>query len=515
MISVISCSIDPWKTAYIRAHYAKLLADHKHEIIVIHDAKSLCEGYNRGFAQSSGDIIIFSHDDIEILSDDFAPRLLAHMAKFDVLGVVGTTKLCGATWGDAGQPYIHGFVLHPAWGSFQFELFGPPSSRVQAIDGLFMVARRNVVQAIAFDEKIFDGFHLYDLDFSYRAFLAGFKIAVPWDILIYHSSKGSYDPVWKRYAEKFFAKHGNNFPKNERLQTSHYSVKIDDCDQAKILHYAIANSSSGARELDDWSGGSAPEPLSPRWQLALLELPRCAPQTAWLGHLPFLQLLFHLMRPKHYVELGVDLGGSLLAACEASKRENLGTYCLGIGAWQGPSHRIKCDVSRAFEGLSHVMEKNYGDAALRQARFDEAASLCEDGSIDVLFMNEPRSYGALKQDFESWLPKLSKRAVLLIHGTRMFIEEVGNWRLFVELQQGRWNFEFSDWFGLGVVLIGSEPDEGVRALMEYVARSSGNAMALRQACETAAKTMPDRLGAEFEAGRWQPLSGMDKLVLRW
>jgi hypothetical protein len=84
----------------------------------------------------------------------------------------------------------------------------------------------------------------------------------------------------------------------------------------------------------------------------------------------------------------------------------------------------------------------------------------------------------------------------------MFIEEVGNWRLFVELQQGRWNFEFSEWFGLGVVLIGSEPDEGVRTLMEYVAQSSGHAMALRQACETAATTMPDRLGAEFQAGRW-------------
>ena len=515
MISVISCSIDPWKTAYIRAHYAKLLADHKHEIIVIHDAKSLCEGYNRGFAQSSGDIIIFSHDDIEILSDDFAPRLLAHMAKFDVLGVAGTSKLCGATWGDAGQPFNHGCVLHPAWGGFTFDLFGPPSSRIQAIDGLFMVARREVVKAVAFDEIVFDGFHLYDLDFSYRAFLAGFKIAVPWDIFIYHASRGSFDPVWERYSKRFFAKHGNSFPKNDQPSHSHYFVKTDTIEQAKALHQRIATSSSAMRGLDDWSADSSAEPLNPRWQSALQELPRCVVQTPWLGHLPFLQLLFHLVRPKHYVELGVDLGGSLLAACEASKRENLGTYCLGIGTWQGPFHRIKYDVSRAVEALSHVMEQNYGKAALRQARFDEAASLCEDGSIDLLFMNEPRSYGALKQDFESWLPKLSKRAVLLIHGTRMFVEEVGNWRLFVELQQGRWNFEFSDWFGLGVVMIGSEPDEGMRSLMEYVARSSGNAMALRQACATAATTMPDRLGAEFQAGRWQPLPGMDKLVTRW
>jgi hypothetical protein len=36
------------------------------EIIGIHDARSLADGYNRGIAQSRGEHIILSHDDIEI-----------------------------------------------------------------------------------------------------------------------------------------------------------------------------------------------------------------------------------------------------------------------------------------------------------------------------------------------------------------------------------------------------------------------------------------------------------------
>ena len=63
------------------------------ELIQISDARSLCEGYNHGFAKTRGDIIIFCHDDIEIISPDFPARLLAHLRTHDVVGVAGTTQL--------------------------------------------------------------------------------------------------------------------------------------------------------------------------------------------------------------------------------------------------------------------------------------------------------------------------------------------------------------------------------------------------------------------------------------
>jgi hypothetical protein len=43
-ISVIICSIDGSKSSRIRTHYEALLSGYKHELIVIGDARSLCEG---------------------------------------------------------------------------------------------------------------------------------------------------------------------------------------------------------------------------------------------------------------------------------------------------------------------------------------------------------------------------------------------------------------------------------------------------------------------------------------
>ena len=98
MISIVICSIDARKIAAVSEMYARLFAGHAHEIIHIPDARGLCEGYNRGFAQSRGELVIFSHDDVEFRAPDFAERLLGHMAHCDVAGVAGTDKLSGGDW---------------------------------------------------------------------------------------------------------------------------------------------------------------------------------------------------------------------------------------------------------------------------------------------------------------------------------------------------------------------------------------------------------------------------------
>ena len=212
-VSAVVCSIDPQKAKRIREHYQTLFGGRSFEIVQIDDARSLSEGYNRGFAKTSGDIVIFSHDDIEVAAPDFAARLLRHLSTHDVVGVAGTSRLIGANWNSAGWPWLHGCVAHDEQGGngFFFHCFGPPpGAAVQAVDGLFIAAKREVCEAIPFDATTFDGFHLYDLDFSYRAFLAGFRIAIAWDVPIIHASSGHLDAAWQQYAQKFLAKHGDD-----------------------------------------------------------------------------------------------------------------------------------------------------------------------------------------------------------------------------------------------------------------------------------------------------------------
>ena len=59
MISIVICSIDPMRFETVKGHYECLLRAEPHEIIGIHDARSLAEGYNRGLVKSSGETVIF------------------------------------------------------------------------------------------------------------------------------------------------------------------------------------------------------------------------------------------------------------------------------------------------------------------------------------------------------------------------------------------------------------------------------------------------------------------------
>lgn len=220
MISIIICSIDPEKFRKITLNYTELMRDEPFEIIGIHDAKSLCEGYNRGIRQSVGEILIFSHDDIEILSLDFVTRLKNHLKNFDVIGVAGTDRVVDGCWLSAGIPYLSGQVAHPDEAVFGINLydFGRAASqgklavdRVQMLDGLFFAVRRVVVEHVVFDELNFDGFHGYDADFTYSAFLAGFELAVCNDIAIIHYSSGRFDAVFQKYNRRFIAKHAATF----------------------------------------------------------------------------------------------------------------------------------------------------------------------------------------------------------------------------------------------------------------------------------------------------------------
>ena len=98
MTSFIICSIDPVKFRFITMAIAQRMAGRPHEIIGIHDARSMCEGYNRGIARAVGEHLVFCHDDIDILSPDFSDRLAIGLAAYDIVGVAGTDRLvdsCG------------------------------------------------------------------------------------------------------------------------------------------------------------------------------------------------------------------------------------------------------------------------------------------------------------------------------------------------------------------------------------------------------------------------------------
>jgi hypothetical protein len=213
-ISIIICSINPERFRAVCEMYRRVFAGESCEVVAVHDAHGLAEGYNRAIAAAKGDLLIFSHDDVEVLNADFTQRLMDHMTHADLVGVAGATRVVGGAWALAAPPYVFGQIaqVHPSGKHFDVVLWGVPKRRVDGIkvmDGVFMCARRDVVEKVRFDETTFGGFHAYDVDFTFRAHLAGFSLAVGCDLRLLHFSGGRWDRNWKHDEDVFRAKfHG-------------------------------------------------------------------------------------------------------------------------------------------------------------------------------------------------------------------------------------------------------------------------------------------------------------------
>jgi len=140
VISVMVCSIDPVKFANVSANYVQCFPHETREIIGIYDACSLCEGYNRGLAKARGDARIFSHDDIEILSEDVEETLHRQLQTADVIGVAGTALLHGMGWANPGIAFAYGVVAAGVPDDYEVALFGvvtPLQIGLMALDSVF------------------------------------------------------------------------------------------------------------------------------------------------------------------------------------------------------------------------------------------------------------------------------------------------------------------------------------------------------------------------------------------
>ena len=227
--SIIVCSHRPERAQAIRTHYAELFSKYRHEFIGILDAKSLCEGYARGLRESAGRLVIFSH--VEFVTPDAAERLERHLATYDVVGIAGTTKLIDAVWTSAGDPYSFALVIYPepedGMFSVRYAGRGPLCVEgIQALDGCFFACRREVAEAVGFDERTFDGFHFYDIDFTYHAYLQGHRLAVCRDLALIHQSNGNPDPSWLTYRDRFLEKYRGQFADGTAGNTLTISARV-------------------------------------------------------------------------------------------------------------------------------------------------------------------------------------------------------------------------------------------------------------------------------------------------
>jgi glycosyltransferase involved in cell wall biosynthesis len=188
------------------------------QILNISDAKSCAEAYNRGVLESTGDIIIFCRNDVEILSIDLNSILAEDLSTFDIVGAVGTSRIISGHWISAGQPYIHGQIAHRGrrpTDPIGLHIYGlgrdsAVVQNIQALSGVFVAVKRHVFSKINFDEGLPDDMELACLDLTFRAYLLQFRLAVDHRIMLTADAEQPDKEFHISCARRFSEKHSSD-----------------------------------------------------------------------------------------------------------------------------------------------------------------------------------------------------------------------------------------------------------------------------------------------------------------
>jgi len=186
--------------------------------------------------------------------------------------------------------------------------------------------------------------------------------------------------------------------------------------------------------------------------------------SAWHGHVSFGHWVVQEAKPRKIVELGTHNGVSFASFCNAVKKCSLDAKCFAIDTWQGDEH-AGAYGEEVFSNLEKFQRQYFPDiSTLVRSYFDDACRAFENGSIDLLHIDGLHTYEAVKHDFETWLPKLSERALVLFHDTAIQKKGFGVWKLWEELTQIYPGFQFEHSAGLGVLAVGAIQPQSLQQL---------------------------------------------------
>lgn len=232
MVSIIIASPAAEIQAASGRYLASLFPSTEAEVISLPPSANAADTCNQGVAIAKGELLIFSRGQVEFFASDFHFKLLGHMEHCDLLGLCGTTLACGPSWLSAGLPHVYGQLAmpnpnQPGWTNvFMWYVTQRRADGMQALDGLFLCARRSVLDELLFDSESFKGHSAYDIDFTFRASQKGFRLSTANDLNPICSSLPMQDALRLESNRAFDRKYQDQLPIHLRqpFQTGIVSV---------------------------------------------------------------------------------------------------------------------------------------------------------------------------------------------------------------------------------------------------------------------------------------------------
>ena len=119
-----------------------------------------------------------------------------------------------------------------------------------------------------------------------------------------------------------------------------------------------------------------------------------------------------------------------------------------------------------YEAVKAVNTREFSNIGrLLRMEFDNALTMFEDRSIDLLHIDGYHTYEAVRHDYTVWYPKLSENSIVLFHDTAVRHGDFGVFRFWEELSELP-HLEFPHSNGLGILFPKGIPGSLYKSVLE-------------------------------------------------
>jgi glycosyltransferase involved in cell wall biosynthesis len=215
MLSIIISSHKQIFFDNLSKNIEKTIGNVAYEVIQIWNPAlmGICEAYNKGAQQAKYDFLIFMHEDIEFLTENWGETLVEKyfsLPNVGLLGLAGDKQKFKMPYGFSSGLQNNGFISVYHKLDDDIKKIDFPVA-VKVLDGVFLAMKKNIWKKNKFDENL-NGFHFYDIDISLRL-SENYQNFMITDFFILHFSEGNFGNQWVEAAIDFNKRNYNNFDK--------------------------------------------------------------------------------------------------------------------------------------------------------------------------------------------------------------------------------------------------------------------------------------------------------------
>ena len=258
MLSLIICSTHREPDAGLLCNIKDTIGK-EYEVVHIDNSEnkySIFQAYNVGAHKAKGDILCFMHEDIVFHTKEWGVKteeIFTNNPNLGLLGVAGGKFIPSkGDWRMLGEyvslHYIQGYQsieTNSKYITLNSFCNDKPTQNgiveVAALDGMWLCMPRKLYTKVSFDDKTFNGFHLYDTDISIQTIQSGYTVGITSELLIEHRSIGNFNESFLTATKKLQTKWGDTLPikVNSVSLSPKEQEELSELSEQRLIEYII------------------------------------------------------------------------------------------------------------------------------------------------------------------------------------------------------------------------------------------------------------------------------------